>query len=164
MTIALATDHAGFDQLKELQKWLELEGHSCRNYGPTQLNPDDDYPDFIFPAARAVSAGEFDRGIIFGRSGEGEAIAANRVKGVRCSVFYGPAVTRKVIDAQGHTSHDPYEIVKLSRRHNDANMLSLAASFVTLEDMKQVIKLWLETPFSGDERHRRRNAKLDTEA
>ena len=164
MTIALATDHAGFDQLKELQKWLELEGHSCRNYGPTQLNPDDDYPDFIFPAARAVSAGEFDRGIIFGRSGEGEAIAANRVKGVRCSVFYGPAVTRRVIDAQGHTSNDPYEIVKLSRRHNDANMISLAASFVPLEDMKQVIKLWLETPFSADERHKRRNAKLDTEA
>ena len=164
MTIALATDHAGFDQLKELQKWLESEGHSCRNYGPTQLNPDDDYPDFIFPAARAVSAGEFDRGIIFGRSGEGEAIAANRVKGVRCSVFYGPAVTRRVIDAQGHTSHDPYEIVKLSRRHNDANMISLAASFVPLEDMKQVIKLWLETPFSADERHKRRNAKLDTEA
>jgi ribose 5-phosphate isomerase B len=163
MTIALATDHAGFEQLKELQKWLESEGHSCRNYGPTQLNPDDDYPDFVFPAARAVAAGEFDKGIIFGRSGEGEAIAANRVKGVRCSVFYGPAVTRKVIDAQGHTSNNPYEIVKLSRQHNDANMLSLAASFVTLEDMKQVIKLWLETPFSDDERHKRRNAKLDSE-
>lgn len=163
MTIALATDHAGFEQTKELQKWLESEGHKCQNFGPTQLNPDDDYPDFIFPAARAVADGQCNRGIIFGRSGEGEAMAANRIKGVRCSVFYGPAVTRKVIDANGRTSSDPYEIVKLSRQHNDANMLSLAASFVTLEDMKQVVKLWLETSFSEDERHIRRNNKLDTE-
>jgi ribose 5-phosphate isomerase B len=96
-----------------------------------------------------------------GRSGEGEAMAANRIKGVRCAVFYGPAVARRVIDAHGKTSHDPYEIIRLSRAHNDSNMLSLGSSFVSFEDIKNVVKLWLETPFIGEERHERRNKKLD---
>jgi ribose 5-phosphate isomerase B len=96
-----------------------------------------------------------------GGSGQGEAIAANKIKGVRCAVFYGPASARKVVDATGRTSHDPLEIVRLSRQHNDANVLSIAARFVALDDMKQVIKLWLETAFSDEERHRRRNEKLN---
>lgn len=161
MKIALATDHAGFAQLQEIHKWLASHGHECHNFGPQQLSPEDDYTDFIFPAAKAVAAGSFERGIILGGSGQGEAIAANRVNGVRCAVFYGPAVARKVIDAEGHTTHDPYSIVRLSRQHNDANILSIAARFVGLEDMKHVIKLWLETEFSGEERHQRRNRKLD---
>jgi ribose 5-phosphate isomerase B len=161
MKIALATDHAGFEQLKQLQDYLEDLGHDCQNFGPSSLKPDDDYPDFIMPAAQAVASGECEMGVIMGGSGEGEAMAANRIKGARCAVFYGPASTRKVVDAEGHTSSDPYEIIKLSREHNDANMLSLAARFVALEDMKFVVKLWLETAFSGDERHRRRNQKLD---
>jgi ribose 5-phosphate isomerase B len=164
MTIALATDHAGLQQLKELKEYLEDLGHSCLDFGPSSLKPDDDYPDFIFPAARAVASGECQLGIILGGSGEGEAMAANRIKGVRCSVFYGPAVPRKVVDVSGRVSHDPYEIVRLSRQHNDANMLSLAARFVSLQDMKQVIRLWLETQFSGEERHKRRNSKLDKES
>ena len=90
-------------------------------------------------------------------------MAANRIKGVRCMVFYGPAVARKVIDAEGHTSHDPYSLVKLSRQHNDANMISVAARFVSLEDMKSVVMLWLGAEFSGEERHTRRNNKLDGE-
>ena len=161
MTIALATDHAGFEQLKELEAFLESLGHKCHNFGPVTLKPDDDYPDFIFPAAKTVASGGCEWGIIIGRSGQGEAMAANRVKGVRCAVYYGPAVSRKVVDAHGRTSHDPLEIIRLSRAHNDSNMLSLGASFVTLEDMKNVIKLWLETPFSGENRHERRNQKLD---
>jgi ribose 5-phosphate isomerase B len=88
-------------------------------------------------------------------------MAANRIQGVRCAVFYGPAIARKVIDAAGRTSHHPLEIIRLSRQHNDTNMLSLAARFVTLADMKQVIKLWLDTPFSQEPRHRRRIDKLD---
>jgi len=162
MIIALATDHAGFEQLKELQRFLELAGHVCKNFGPTSLAPDDDYPDYIFPAAKAVASGDCQMGIILGGSGQGEAMAANRVKGVRCAVFYGPAVARRPVDIEGDISHNPYEVVKLERQHNDANMLSLAARFVSLEDMKQVIKLWLETPFSGEERHKRRIAKLDS--
>ena len=161
MTIALATDHAGYEQLLELQKYLTGLGHTCHNFGPTKLDPGDDYPDFISMAAKAVASGHCEAGVILGGSGQGEAMAANRFKRVRCAVFYGPAVPKGVIDAEGSISHDPYEIIKLSRSHNNANMLSLAARFVTLEDMKQAVKLWLETPFSDEERHRRRNQKLD---
>jgi len=164
MNIALATDHAGLEQLKELQIYLEDLGHNCQNFGPASLKPDDDYPDFIFPAAIAVAAGEFERGIILGGSGQGEAMAANRIKGVRCAVFYGPAVARRPVDIEGDISHDPLEIVRLERRHNDANMLSLAARFVSLQEMKSVVKLWLETEFSGEDRHKRRIAKLDKES
>ncbi len=161
MKIALAADHAGFAQLQDIQKWLSSLGHDCHNFGPTQLCPDDDYPDFIYPAAKAVGVGSFEKGVILGGSGQGEAMAANRVKGVRCMVFYGSAVARSVVDAEGSTSHDPLALVRLSRQHNDANMISFGARFVSLEDMKHVIKLWLETDFPGEERHKRRNKKLD---
>src|SRR3990167_9260429 len=161
MKIALASDHAGYEQLKEIKKFLEAEGHDLQDYGPKKFDSGDDYPDFIYPAARAVASGQCRAGIILGRSGQGEAMVANRVKGVRAAVFYGPAVARKVVDAHGRSSHDPYEIIKLSRAHNDSNMLSLAASFVSFEDIKSVVKLWLETPFSDEERHERRNKKLD---
>jgi ribose 5-phosphate isomerase B len=163
MTIALATDHAGLEQLAELQDFLEELGHNCKNFGPKNLDPDDDYPDFIAPAARAVASGECQAGIIMGGSGQGEAMAANRFRGVRCAVFYGGAVPRKVVDVSGRISHNPYEIVRLSRLHNDANMLSLAARFLTLEDIKAVSKLWLDTEFAGEPRHKRRIEKLDQE-
>lgn len=161
MIIALATDHAGLEQLKELQKYLEGMGHECRNMGPTKLDPTDDYPDYIFPAAKAVSSGECERGLVLGGSGQGEAMAANRIKGVRCAVFYGPAVARRPVDIEGDISHDPYEIIRLERQHNNANMISLAARFLSLEEMKQAVKLWLDTEFSGEERHQRRIDKLD---
>jgi ribose 5-phosphate isomerase B len=164
MKIALATDHAGFEQLKELQKFLESLGHECINFGPQKLDPDDDYPDFIFPAARSIARGENEAGIILGRSGQGEAMTANRVRGVRCAVFYGPAVAKSVVDASGEVSHDPYEIIRKSREHNHANVLSLAAVYLTLEEMKQVVKLWLETPFNNEARHLRRITKLDQDA
>lgn len=163
MIIALTSDHTGYEQLKDLQPFLEGLGHRCIHFGPVKLQPSDDYPEFIMPAAKAVAAGECEKGIILGGSGQGEAMAANRIKGVRCAVFYGPAVPLKVIDAEGHTSHDPYAIVRLSRQHNDANMLSLAARFVSFNDMKNVIKLWLETDFKGEERHARRIKELDQE-
>lgn len=121
---------------------------------------DDDYPDLIFPAAKAVAKGECDRGIILGVSGNGEAMAANRIKGVRCALFHGP-VTAKSQSGADPASGDPYEIVKLSREHNDANMLSLSGRFLTLDEMKQAVKTWLETSFSGAERHARRIKKLD---
>jgi len=161
MNIALATDHSGYEQLKSLQLWLESLGHKCHNFGPASLQPEDDYTDFIQFAARAVAAGEYQRGVIMGGSGQGEAMAANRLAGIRCAVFYAPAVARKVVDASGRVSHDPYEIIKLSRQHNDANMLSLAARFLSPEDMKNATRLWLETPFSNEPRHIRRNSKLD---
>lgn len=162
MKLALATDHAGFEQLKDLQSYLESIGHECVNYGPKSLNLNDDYPDYIFQAANAVATGECERGVILGRSGQGEAMAANRLKGVRAAVFYGPAVVGRIIDSNGRVSSSPYEIVKLSREHNDSNMLSIAASFVSLNDMQQVINLWLNTDFTNEPRHVRRINKLDT--
>lgn len=164
MNIALATDHTGYEQSKDLQQYLQSLGHDCRYFGPATHKPDDDYPDFIIPAAEAVGRGECQKGIVLGGSGQGEAIAANKVASVRCAVFYGPATPKKVADAEGRVSHDPYEIIRLSREHNDANMLSLASRFVTLEDMKNVIKLWLDTPFPGEPRHVRRINKLEDKA
>lgn len=161
MKIALASDHTGYEQLKDLQEYLESLGHECVNYGPEKLDPGDDYPDFINKAAQAVSDQKCQVGIVIGGSGQGEAMAANRFKGVRCAVFYGPAVARRAIDAEGDISHDPYEIIRLERAHNNSNMLSLAARFISLDEMKHAIKLWLDTPFSNEERHARRTAKLD---
>jgi len=163
MKIALAADHTGFEQLKELQAYLESLGHVCTNLGPENLDPGDDYPDFIVPAAQAVASGQAEKAVILGGDGQGEAMAANRIRGVRCAVFYGPAVAKGVVNAEGRVSHDPYEIVRLTREHNDANVLSLGARFLGVEQMKQVIKMWLDTPFSGAERHARRIAKLDQE-
>lgn len=162
MKIALASDHAGYEQLKDLQEYLQALGHQCQNYGPQKLDPSDDYPDFVFKAADAVAKQICDLGIIIGGSGQGEAMAANRVKGIRCAVFYGPAVAKGSIDAEGNVSHDPYEIIKLSRAHNNANMLSLGGRFLSLEEIKRVVKLWLDTAFSGAQRHQRRNDKLDS--
>jgi ribose 5-phosphate isomerase B len=161
MNISLATDHTGFEQLKDIKEYLESLGHECQDFGPSRLNISDDYPDFIFKAAQAVADGSCERGVILGGSGQGEAMAANRIKGVRCAVFYGPAVVGRIIDANGRVSSSPYEIVRLSREHNNSNMLSMAARFVSLTDMKQVIKLWLDTPFTEQPRHVRRIDKLD---
>jgi ribose 5-phosphate isomerase B len=161
LKIALSTDHAGIEQLGEISVYLEQLGHKCFNFGPKTYKKDDDYPDYIRPAAQAVAAGEYERGIIMGGSGQGEAMVANRVPGVRCAVYYGPAVARSLVDADGHTSKNPLEIVVLSRQHNNANMLSLGARFLSLNDMKDVISLWLNTDFSNDERHQRRINKID---
>jgi ribose 5-phosphate isomerase B len=160
MKIAVTTDHGGYEALQQLKPYIESLGHEVTDYGPKQLDMDDDYPDLIFPAARAVAGGECDRGIIMGVSGNGEAMAANRVKGVRCALFYGPVSAKSQAGAEP-ASGDPYEIVKLSRAHNDANMLSLSGRFLTVEEMKTAIKIWLDTPFSGAERHARRVQKLD---
>jgi ribose 5-phosphate isomerase B len=161
MKIALSTDHAGFERLKQLKEYLSAEGHECQDFGPTSFDEADDYPDFIFPAARAVADGTCEAGIIMGGSGQGEAMAANRIKGVRCTLFYGPAVAKAAIDAEGTVSEDPYAILRLSRQHNHANVLSLSERFLTLDEMKQAIKIWLETPYSEAERHARRVRKLD---
>jgi ribose 5-phosphate isomerase B len=161
MKIAISTDHTGFEHAKHLKEFLEAQGHDCQDFGPASFDAVDDYPDFIFPAARAVATGDCEAGIILGGSGQGEAMAANRIKGVRCTVFYGPVVAKTAVDAEGHTSDDPYEILKLSRQHNHANVLSLSTRFLTIEETKQAIQTWLATPYSTDERHIRRVQKLD---
>lgn len=160
MKIAITTDHGGYEALQQLKPFIESLGHEYVDFGPQSLDMQDDYPDLIFPAARAVASSECERGIILGVSGQGEAMAANRVKGVRCALFYGPVTAKSQAGAE-EASGDPYELIKLSREHNDANVLSLSGRFLTLEEMKQALSLWLETPFSGEERHARRIKKLD---
>jgi ribose 5-phosphate isomerase B len=161
MNIALSTDHAGFDRLKKLAEYLRSLGHTCHDYGPSAFNVEDDYPDFIFPAAQSVARSECDLGIIMGSSGQGEAMVANRVKGVRCALYYGPSPVVASVDAEGHSAQDAFEILRLSRQHNNANMLSLAARFLSQSEIEQAVTIWLETPFSNIERHARRVQKID---
>lgn len=161
MRIALSTDHAGYEAVGLLKTFIEGLGHEVVYHGPDHFDAEDDYPSFMFAAANAVASGDCQKGIILGGSGQGEAIAANRIKGVRCALFYGTAQAKTAVDADGNQSDDPYEIVKLSRQHNDANMLSLSGRFLSQEEMNTAVKLWLDTPFSGVERHQRRINQLD---
>jgi ribose 5-phosphate isomerase B len=160
MKIALSTDHAGFNRLKRLKDGLELAGYATHDFGPASFNIDDDYPDFIRPACDAILAGGCSLGIIFGGSGQGEAMAANRFNGIRCTVWYGPSVPIEAVNAEGTISNDPYEILKLSKLHNNANMLSIAGRFVSDEESLKVAILWLNQQFSAEERHLRRIEKL----
>jgi ribose 5-phosphate isomerase B len=161
MKIALSTDHAGFEQLQYLQNWLVSHGYECINFGPSEYNENDDYPDFIRPAAEAVANGQCDLGIIFGGSGQGEAIVANRVKGVRCGVFYGPIVAVNPLDAEGNAPLDGYEVLRLNRKHNHANMLSLAGRFLDDSTLINAVTIWLDTKVDENERHVRRIKKID---
>ena len=144
MKIHLATDHAGLELKNTIKEFLLGKGYDVTDHGAHEYDALDDYPDFIFPCARAVAADPSSRGIILGGSGQGEAMAANRIKGVRAAVFY----------------NGPEEIIKLSREHNNANILSLGARFMSEEEIYKIIELWLEEPFEGG-RHERRIAKLD---
>lgn len=164
MKIAVTTDHAGFQALQILKEFIKSLGHDYVDFGPQRFDKDDDYPDFMFPAARAVASKECDAGIILGGSGQGEAMAANRIRGVRCALFYGPVSAKTAVDAEGSQSDDPYEILRLSRQHNHANVLSLSSRFLTLDEMKQAIEIWLNTPYSDAQRHIRRVHKLDEAA
>ena len=164
MKIALSTDHAGYEHLKVLKEFLTDSGHQCVNFGPTKYEPADDYPDFIRPAAEAVASGECEVGIIFGGSGQGEAMTANRVKGARCAVYYGPARAAEAIDVSGDVAEDEYEILRLARQHNNSNMLSLAGRFLDNKAVELAVSIWLNTPFVGEERHVRRINKIDSKA
>jgi len=144
MKIHVATDHAGLELKNSIREYLIDKGHDVTDHGAHEYDALDDYPDFIFPCAQAVAADPESRGIILGGSGQGEAMAANRIKGVRAAVFY----------------NGPGEIVKLSREHNNANILSLGARFMSEAEIYDVIEMWLNEPFEGG-RHQRRIDKLD---
>ena len=144
MNIYLASDHAGFELKKFLSEHLYQLGFSVEDCGAHEMNISDDYPDFIIPAAQKVAGDSNAKGIIMGGSGQGEAIAANRVKGVRAVVYYD----------------GPIEVVKLSRSHNNANILSFGARFITPEKAAEAVDLWLKEPFEGG-RHKIRIDKLD---
>ena len=144
MKIHIATDHAGLELKNIIRDYLISKGYEVTDHGAHEYDALDDYPDYIFPCAKAVASDLESRGIILGGSGQGEAMAANRVKGVRAAVFY----------------NGPVEIVKLSREHNNANILSLGARFMTEDEIYGVIEMWLDEPFGGG-RHQRRIDKLD---
>lgn len=146
MRIFLGADHAGFKLKEEIKIWLAGLGYKVSDEGAFEEQPADDYPDFIKVVAQQVAANpDEDRGLVFGGSGQGEAMAANRYRGARAVVYYG----------------GPERIISLSRQHNNANILSIGARFVEPERTKEMIKLWLETEFTAEERHVRRLAKLD---
>ena len=144
MKIHLATDHAGLELKEKVKLYLSDSNYEVIDHGAYEYDALDDYPDFIFPCANAVSNDPQSKGIILGGSGQGEAMAANRVKGVRAAVFY----------------NGPDEIIKLSRQHNNANILSLGARFMSEEKMCKIIEVWLSTDFESG-RHQRRIEKLD---
>lgn len=161
MKIYLATDHAGLS-LKEKVKHSLLEaGYDVEDCGAHVYDGSDDYPDFISKAAKAVSENpQNSRGILFGGSGQGEAMVANKFRNVRCALFYAPRIPPHATDIEGTVSEDPYELLKLTRTHNDSNMLSLGARLLTDEEVLRAIIIWLETPFPGDSRHIRRIEKI----
>lgn len=146
MKILLAADHAGFELKNKILAYLKSESFDVEDLGAHVYDTDDDYPKMMIPTAmRVVSDPENTRAIIFGKSGNGEAMVSNRFPGIRAAVYHGGNL----------------EIVRLSREHNDANILSIAAGFVEEEEAKEAVKLWIATPFSGDSRHIRRNEMLD---
>lgn len=154
MNIYLATDHAGFDHKEQLKVFLELENQKGHLYkvidvGAIEYNNEDDYNSYIHNAMKLLKRdwdmGLGSRAIIFGGSGEGEAMTANRYSGVRATVYYGYDI----------------DIIKLGREHNDANVLSLGARFINIDDMKEAVTTFFETPFSNAERHVRRISKID---
>lgn len=154
MKILVGSDHAGFGHKEKLIPYLKELGYEVEDKGVFEYNEDDDYPDFIIPLAREVSKHPNEyKGIVFGASGQGEAMAANKFSDVRAAVYYGKG--------QCVVEDEEDSVIKLSREHNDANILSIGARFTTAEDMKEAVKEWLETPFSNDERHKRRITKMD---
>jgi ribose 5-phosphate isomerase B len=151
MNIYISSDHAGFELKNTLVDFISSLGHTPIDMGPETLIESDDYPDLIAPLAahisKKASQGVHEFGIILGGSGQGEAMVANRFAGVRAGVL----------------SCDTLELVVLLREHNDANILSLGARFISEETAKRAVQLFIETPFSHDERHTRRIKEIDME-
>jgi ribose 5-phosphate isomerase B len=141
MKIAIGSDHAGFEYKEQIRKLFQSLGHNVRDFG-TGSNQPVDYPLFIRPVAEAVARGECERGVVLGGSGNGEAIVANRVKGIRCAVCWN-------VDS-----------ARLGRQHNDANVISLGQRMMNLDTALELVRVWLETPFEGG-RHQHRIDLID---
>jgi ribose 5-phosphate isomerase B len=139
--IAIASDHAGFEYKEQIKAMLQALGHDVRDFG-TDSNETVDYPQFIRPAAEAVARGDAERGVILGGSGNGEAIVANKVTGIRCAVVWN------------------VESARLARQHNDANIISLGQRMMSLDVALEAVRVWLTTAFEGG-RHARRIAQIE---
>ena len=147
MDILLAADHAGFEMKEHIKEYLEREGYAMHDVGAHSFDPNDDYPQYMQEAAELVARMDSAFGIVFGYSGQGEAIAVNRFRGVRAMVY---------------VAVNP-DLVKLGREHNNANILSLGAGFLTNKQAEEAVKIFLSTPFPGDARHARRIMQIDTD-
>jgi ribose 5-phosphate isomerase B len=141
MKIGIGSDHAGFRYKEMIKQFLQKLGHEVQDFG-THSEEMDDYPVFIRPTAEAVARGECERGIVLGGSGNGEAIVANRVRGIRCAVCWNA------------------ESARLGRQHNNANVISLGERMMSPEVALEIVKVWLETPFEGG-RHQHRIEMID---
>ena len=141
MKISLGSDHAGFRYKEKVKEFLNSLGHEVKDFGTFSEEPVD-YPLFIVPAAEAVVRGECERGIVFGGSGNGEAMAANKVHGARCALCWNE------------------ETARLSRQHNDANVLSIGQRMIPEDLALKIVRVWLEMPFEGG-RHAKRVAQLN---
>jgi ribose 5-phosphate isomerase B len=141
MKIGIGSDHAGFDYKERIKPLLRELGHEVRDFGTNSPEPVD-YPLFIRPVAEAVAKGELERGIVLGGSGNGEAMMANRIRGVRCALCWN------------------LETARLGRQHNDANVLSIGQRMITPELALEIVRIWLATPFAGG-RHLQRIRELD---
>lgn len=143
MRIAIGSDHAGFAYKEMIRRALAEQGHEVRDFGTTSEDPVD-YPIFVRPVAESIARGEYERGIVLGGSGNGEAMVANRVRGVRCAVCWNQ------------------ESARLARAHNDSNVLALGQRLIAREQVLQIVQVWLDTHFDGG-RHARRVAQIDSE-
>lgn len=153
MKIFVGSDHAGFELKEKLIPFLISLGFEVIDMGAKEYQEGDDYPDYVFLVAREVAMRPNEvKGIILGGSGQGEAMCANRLKNVRATVYYG--------DGNKSIGGDE-SIIRLSREHNNANILSLGARFITEDEMMKAVNEWLEVSFSGEERHVRRINKMD---
>jgi ribose 5-phosphate isomerase B len=141
MRIAIGSDHAGYAYKERIKRYLLERGHEVRDFGTHSQEPAD-YPVYIRPVAEAVSRGEFERGVVLGGSGNGEAMVANRVRGIRCALCWNA------------------ESARLARSHNDANMISLGQRMMPEDTALEIVRVWLETPFDGG-RHERRIRMID---
>jgi ribose 5-phosphate isomerase B len=157
MKIFFAGDHAGFELKTKLIPFVRSLGHEVEDLGPFTFDANDDFPDFVAPLARKVAGDQGSFGIIVAASGQGEAMCANRFKGVRAAVYYGPIFLMQT-DAGGKV----LDLIASTRQHNNANVLSLGARFMNEDEAKKAVQLWLATPFLGEERHVRRIKKIDT--
>lgn len=152
MKIYIGTDHAGLAQKEKIAEYLRENGYEVIDKGAHEYDEEDDYPDYIIPVAKEVSRNPQNaKGIILGGSGQGEAICANRFPNVRAALFYGQRMS-----LTSNVSN-----LELSRSHNDANILAIGSRFVTDEEALQAVRIWLDTPFSNGERHKRRINKID---
>jgi ribose 5-phosphate isomerase B len=144
--IYLASDHRGFNMKEKLKSWLHEQKYEFKDMGPSSLDPEDDYPDYVARAAREVGKDPSNsKAIVMGRSGQGEAMMANRFRGVRATVYYGGV----------------QEIIALSRIDNDSNLLSLGVGFLKEQEVEDAVRQWLTTEFTNEVRHVRRINKLD---